>query len=1229
MRVWRAFQAVSIPQKPPHFTYVDVGANHPFDLSITASLHQMGWRGILVEADAEFAEELRRFRPLDKIYQVAASNRSGQITFYQVAGTGLGTLSNTEAAAARAGGLDVVENIVPTATLDFILADAFAGGEQPNSEIHFMSIDVEGAETQVLEGLDLSKFRPWVLCIEAIDAKSKEPSHHSWQEKVLSSNYRYVAFDGINRWFVADEHSDLADALSIPLNPIDIGLFGWMRSDDLAVRSLGNKSYNRVGWQRGLILNQVEALAAAHQRDIEFSTLNRELASIRNTRGYKIASPIDRVIWKTKSMVLRASQSCPKPINSWFLRKRHLRIVNPAKATYTDQTFLQELPDAPATWIDHELKPEVPHMGCGLGALTAADIEQMQSWLTTGQFDGDLLLDKRIDGHDDELGRTLSALRTRLRLARSQGISLGGNWLTSEGAEDSPQQGGRVLFDARSLQTSTFGSRGIGRFALAALQQAQSSCAPDQLVLLTDPALNALPPALVGQAQQVSRITPDSVKSFSLLIQPSPMTSSPEPLIDLLHRNIAKVAIVFDFIPMHHPTLYLKLVASRVEYARNLDGLAMYSEFICISRVTSLELNQFLLSRKIKGRQQVSVAWPDTIELVPPRSDTQGKSEFHEPDGPIIVMTGDESRKNTFGALAAIGVATSSDLSREVLVIGMAHRPAHVHHLSIAAAMRPEEAKTLNRISDSEMRKVLKSASLIVVPTFDEGLSLPILEAVSAGTPIVASDIPAHRELIGRGGYLVDPADFKRFARAIRKYRDRRLTARTQMVRLSKHRHERLEAILAERIDSIDGTNSRGTSRLPDSHANTKRRLNVGLATPWAPQKSGVADFSTIIGIELARLVDLTVYTTADANPIKSLPSDLQVSVRPVESLFSANGRHDHDLLISVVGNSHFHLPFIELTSLTPCVVVAHDTRMNELYMALRGEGGLAEVMLRSKEVSAPEEIFPALEDQIADMRLLQNAALWEVSQNAQRLIIHSPSARERIERETGVRTSVLTFPNYRAPNLEEITEADRQLAKQRLGFDVQRIHMTSLGFVDVRTKMSNLVIETAAWLQQWGYPVSLHLVGAASKAETETLEAQAKYAGLEHFEITGYLNELSYRDHLLATDVGVQLRISSLLGVSGPLGDLAGFGVTSVASSGLVRDVDPPSYVHPVPEYVSPISVAQAVENALSVQISEVERERLRVEYLDSHSPAKYAKDLESVLWEIKSELEIAELCT
>src|SRR3546814_9369254 len=63
------------------------------------------------------------------------------------------------------------EREVKKLTLDTIIAT------QEPGEIHFLTIDVEGAEAEVLNGLSLHNNRPWVIVIESLDPiRSEEPT---------------------------------------------------------------------------------------------------------------------------------------------------------------------------------------------------------------------------------------------------------------------------------------------------------------------------------------------------------------------------------------------------------------------------------------------------------------------------------------------------------------------------------------------------------------------------------------------------------------------------------------------------------------------------------------------------------------------------------------------------------------------------------------------------------------------------------------------------------------------------------------------------------------------------------------------------------------------------------------------------------------------------------------------------------------------------------------------
>ena len=1216
VRLWHAFGPASATESAQGSfgKYVEVGANFPRDLSISAALYDLGWRGLLVEADPALAQELRRCRPGDVVAQVAAARHEGHVSFFQVPGTGLGTLDPTEAKAAAERGFEVIETLVPTRTLDAILDDFL--GDAPEATIHALTIDVEGAEAEVLAGLSLDKHRPWVMCIEAIDPGTHMPSHQEWEAALLAGGYRFVTFDGINRWYVAEEHANqpvgsnagapanttIAEAIATPFHALDIGVCGWRTVAEESLRLKDRRSGMRQAWQREIVLNDVASQVRGSEYERRIVELDAALSQVQSSRTFVMSRAVARVAKKGVHVLRRIRTALPSPIDTRIVRSRHLKHVTTNMGHLTDPSYLTVTPEEPVTWIatradDSVPRPPVPP-GLSLSPLSREQLEEVRAWLHDNPFDSDEELDARMDNLDDEVGRVQSALHTRLRLAEVA-------------ARRHAAQGSRIAFDARALQSPAYGARGIGRFAAAALAGVRSTVGDENITLITDPGLDSLPTELAGSCRQVARISASEALDFGQLIEPSPMTHSPDPIVPLLLSDVYSLAVVFDFIPRHYPNVYLSGVAQRAEYAACLDALGLYSDFLCISHVVAEELRSVL--QQSTRRHPVfsgSVAWPrDVADHRAPEMTSI------DPSGPIVLMTGDEPRKNTFGGLAGIAAATSDEADRRVVVVGMAGQDDRVHHWSIAAAMRPGEARTLGRVSDDELHHVLRTASLVVVPSFDEGLSLPVIEAAQAGVPVAASDIPAHRELIGKSSYLFDPSEPASIAKAVRNARGAGRVATRQATRVRSHRHGFLEEEIATRVRAH--LTDRPTGQFTPQRT-TSEQLRVAVATPWTPQRSGVADYSATTLTELSKHVELTVFTTADA---RIDPTD-GIQQRNVAEIFADPERiqADFDALVVVVGNSHFHLPFVEVLQHVDAIVIAHDTRMVEFYMSLRGMGGVQQLMLTTADSRAPRHIDPALDDQIADMRLLQNAGMWEVANRAQRLVIHSPSAASLIGEQTGTDPVVLPFANYRAPESPHITEQMRKEARTNLGLDrfpPGTIHLASFGYIDIRTKMTDLVVEAVAWLRQWGTPVALHLVGSATGPVHEQLLGQARAAGLEHVNITGYQTEEQFRDWLMAVDLGVQLRVSPMLGVSGPLSDLAAYGTPAVASAGLCVDVDTPEFIYPLPDVVSPVMVAEEIEKALLTPMSADDRDRLRVDYLARKSPALYAEQLARVIEE------------
>jgi glycosyltransferase involved in cell wall biosynthesis len=122
----------------------------------------------------------------------------------------------------------------------------------------------------------------------------------------------------------------------------------------------------------------------------------------------------------------------------------------------------------------------------------------------------------------------------------------------------------------------------------------------------------------------------------------------------------------------------------------------------------------------------------------------------------LLFMGNLEPRKNLGLLLAAHREARMSDPAVPPLVLcgpaGWGDR---------WAGRRPDPAHVVlaGYLPDEDLRGVVAGAAAICMPSRYEGFGLPVLEGLAAGRPVLASDIPAHREVAGGHATLLPLAD--------------------------------------------------------------------------------------------------------------------------------------------------------------------------------------------------------------------------------------------------------------------------------------------------------------------------------------------------------------------------------------------------------------------------------------------------------------------------------------
>ena len=192
--------------------YIEVGAFDGVYLSNTKALDDRGWRGVCVEPHPRFFAQLEANRP-DAVCIQAACVGDPELTEIVLYAEPHGVLSSTvdgldadiEGRYERNGlefpGLE--ETPVRARTLDSILAELAAAP----AVVDVLSIDVEGAEVEVLKGLDVDRWRPRVLLLEANDAAAE----NALDEYVVQSlGYTEARRLGVNIFYAREDELAVA-----------------------------------------------------------------------------------------------------------------------------------------------------------------------------------------------------------------------------------------------------------------------------------------------------------------------------------------------------------------------------------------------------------------------------------------------------------------------------------------------------------------------------------------------------------------------------------------------------------------------------------------------------------------------------------------------------------------------------------------------------------------------------------------------------------------------------------------------------------------------------------------------------------------------------------------------------------------------------------------------------------------------------------------------------------
>ncbi|MFO7886386.1 MAG: glycosyltransferase family 1 protein [Desulfobacteraceae bacterium] len=212
------------------------------------------------------------------------------------------------------------------------------------------------------------------------------------------------------------------------------------------------------------------------------------------------------------------------------------------------------------------------------------------------------------------------------------------------------------------------------------------------------------------------------------------------------------VSVIYDLIPITHPQFcddYLAQVFKNWFMAsqERVDG------YVAISRTVKDDLEKFLQNHLDAPPQSERFGYfylgadfkPAAINTITVRQDIR---DMFEDRHVYLIVSTVEPRKNHAYLLDAFDRLWQRDKDVSLLIIG--RRGWKVEKLIERICSHPRLGKNLffrEDIGDSELQYCYSRARALVFPSIAEGFGLPIIEALNSGLPVIASDIPVHREV--------------------------------------------------------------------------------------------------------------------------------------------------------------------------------------------------------------------------------------------------------------------------------------------------------------------------------------------------------------------------------------------------------------------------------------------------------------------------------------------------
>jgi FkbM family methyltransferase len=184
------------------FTYIDIGAYHPFNLNNTYLFYKNGNYGINIEPNPDLFRLFIEGRGNDINLNIGISNEDNQLEYYFIDTPSLNTFCQEEKDRILSLGHKLLKSqFLPVKKINDVIE------QYMNKNPDIILVDVEGFDYQIISDLDFSRFAPKIICIESISYNNdgKGLKNNQLIDYIQNKGYLLYADTNINSIFVQQD----------------------------------------------------------------------------------------------------------------------------------------------------------------------------------------------------------------------------------------------------------------------------------------------------------------------------------------------------------------------------------------------------------------------------------------------------------------------------------------------------------------------------------------------------------------------------------------------------------------------------------------------------------------------------------------------------------------------------------------------------------------------------------------------------------------------------------------------------------------------------------------------------------------------------------------------------------------------------------------------------------------------------------------------------------------